>query len=147
VKPSDFLRTARLLVEADARKPQQVNLRRACSSTYYALFHALCATCARMLVGPQGTKRAWSHVYRALDHKDIRENCARKAFIVRFPNAVQDFASMLVQMQIRRHQADYDPAMQFYRSTVAADIEQAAAVMAAFHRANCPTEGVIGKQT
>jgi hypothetical protein len=37
-------------------------------------------------------------------------------------------------MQIERHKADYDPEARFYRSSVAADIEQAAAVMAAFHR-------------
>lgn len=87
-----------------------------------------------MLVGPQKTKRAWRHVYRALDHKGARENCTRKEYIARFPNAIQDFAGMLAQMQIKRHTADYDPDAKFSRSSVAADIEQAAAAMAAFHK-------------
>jgi hypothetical protein len=39
---------------------------------------------------------------------------------------------LLAQMQIKRHTADYDPNAKFFRSSVAADIEQAAAVMAAF---------------
>jgi uncharacterized protein (UPF0332 family) len=134
VKPSDFLRTARLLANTDTGRPQQVNLRRACSSTYYALFHTLCTTCARLLVGPQKTRRAWCHVYRSVDHRVARESCARTEFIQRFPNAVQDFASVFVQMQIARHTADYDPDAQFRRSSVAADIEAVAVVMSAFHR-------------
>jgi len=85
-------------------------------------------------VGPQKTKRAWSHVYRSVDHRAARENCARNDFILRFPNAVQDFASVFVQMQIARHTADYDPDAQFRRSSVTADIETVAAVMSAFHR-------------
>jgi len=134
VKPSDFLKTARLLANADTGRPQQVNLRRACSSTYYALFHTLCVTCARMLVGPQETRRAWCHVYRSVDHRAARESCARKDFIQRFPNAVQDFAAVFVQMQTARHGADYDPDVRFRRSSVAADIETAASVISTLHR-------------
>jgi len=87
-----------------------------------------------MLVGPQGTKRAWSHVYRSLDHRAARENCLRKEFMERFPNAIQDFASMFAQMQVKRHRADYDPHAQFYKSSVAADIDAAAAAISAFHK-------------
>jgi hypothetical protein len=87
-----------------------------------------------MLVGPQKTRRAWCHVYRALDHRAARENCTRQDFIVRFPNAIQDFAGLFAHMQIERHRADYDPEARFYRSAVSADIQQASDVMAAFHR-------------
>jgi hypothetical protein len=134
VKPSDFLRTARLLANVDMGRSQQVNLRRACSSTYYALFHALCTMCARMLVGPQKTRRAWCHVYRSVDHRAARESCGRKDFIQRFPRAVQEFAALFVLMQAARHGADYDPDERFYRSSVAADIEAAASAITAFHR-------------
>jgi hypothetical protein len=87
-----------------------------------------------MLVGPQKTRRAWCHVYRSVDHRTARDSCARADFIQRFPNAIRDFASTFVAMQIARHSADYDPEPQFYRFTVAADIEAVASIMSAFHR-------------
>jgi hypothetical protein len=87
-----------------------------------------------MLVGPQETKRAWRHVYRSVEHRAARENCARRDFVARFPIAVQEFAAMLVLMQASRHSADYDPDARFLRFSVAADIEAVASAMTAFHR-------------
>jgi hypothetical protein len=87
-----------------------------------------------MLVGPEGTERAWTQVYRSLDHRATKENCLRKEFIERFPDGIQDFASMFVEMQAKRHRADYDPRALFSKSSVAADIDAAAAAMSAFHR-------------
>jgi uncharacterized protein (UPF0332 family) len=134
VKPSDFLTTAEELVESEGGRPRQTNLRRACSSIYYALFHTLCATSAKMLIGQQQTKRAWNHVYRSVDHRDAKDNCRRPDMIKRFPPAIQDFALMFSQMQEKRHRADYDPDHRLTKSEVETDIQAARAAMSAFHR-------------
>lgn len=123
MKPSDFLRSAEELLASGEGRPRQTNLRRACSSVYYALFHTLCATCAKMLIGPQGTRRAWTHVYRSVQHRDADENCRRSDMIKRFPPAIQDFALMFSQMQEKRHRADYDPDERLIKSAVETDIE------------------------
>ena len=39
----------------------EANLRRAVSTTYYALFHCLAACCADMIVGGSGSNRALQH--------------------------------------------------------------------------------------
>lgn len=54
MKPLDFLETARDLATSSARRPRQTNLRRAVSTTYYALFHCLAKCCADMVVGGAG---------------------------------------------------------------------------------------------
>lgn len=40
-----------------------------------------------------------------------------------FPPEIQDFANLFVQMQEKRHQADYDPTAIYYKSAVQADID------------------------
>jgi hypothetical protein len=87
-----------------------------------------------MLIGQQGTKRAWTHVYRAVQHKDANDNCRRSEMVGRFPVAIQDFALMFCQMQEKRHRADYDPDHRLTKSEVETDIAAARAAMSAFHR-------------
>jgi hypothetical protein len=40
-----------------------------------------------------------------------------------FPAEIQDFANMFVQMQEKRHRADYDPTGRYDKSSVQADID------------------------
>ena len=113
MKPADFIATARDLVQVSGRgRPRETNLRRAVSTTYYALFHALATCCADMFVGGQGANRsqaAWRQAYRALQHGDVRKRCERQAIIKEFPTEIRIFAHLFVLMQIERHRADYDP--------------------------------------
>ena len=51
-----------------------------------------------------------------------------------FPNDIQDFAGMFVEMQDKRHRADYDPDEVFYKSEVLEDIEEAADVLSRFQK-------------
>jgi hypothetical protein len=51
-----------------------------------------------------------------------------------FPTEIEDFADLFVQMQEKRHRADYDPHERLYKSAVETDIEAAAAIIAAFRR-------------
>jgi uncharacterized protein (UPF0332 family) len=108
VRPTDLLLAAEDLLKAEeGTEPRQANLRKACSATYYAIFHTLCESNANMLIGDQGTQRAWTQVYRALDHRKAKNDCVAKGMIGEFPAEVQDFAAMFATMQEKRHRADY----------------------------------------
>ena len=50
----------------------------------------------------------------------------------RFPKAIEDFGNEFVQMQVKRHAADYDPSGTYYKSAVMQDIVNAESVMARF---------------
>lgn len=111
----DFIATARDLASSSRGRPRQTNLRRAISTTCYALFHCLAACCADMPVGGEGANRskpAWRQAYRALQHRQARNRC-RHGNIRGFPNEVQDLANVFADMQTKRHGADYDPDAAF----------------------------------
>lgn len=55
--------------------------------------------------------------------------------MVQFPADIQDFANLFVQMQEKRHRADYDPTGIYYKSAVQADIDAAKVAIEAF--SNC----------
>lgn len=123
--PPDLIRAARELASANKGKPVQAYLHRATSTAYYALFHTLARSCADMLVGTQSAKRskpAWRQVYRALNHGKARERC-KASMIQKFPQGIQDFANMLVSMQAKRHDADYNPDHRAFKSAVITDID------------------------
>src|ERR1051326_8403917 len=75
--PEHLLEQAQRLAEPpSAGPPRQVDVRRAISAAYYAVFHATLAAAADQFVGV--TKRATSQyalVYRSVDHKTLRELC------------------------------------------------------------------------
>ena len=135
--PRNFLATAEDLAGTDRRgRPRHTNLRRAVSTTYYALFHCLAACCATMLVGGPGSDRsrpAWRQTYRALRHGTARQRCQRREIISRFPAAIQDFAQFFSEMQAKRHAADYDPYAAFSKSDVLQDIGAAEAIIDHFN--------------
>ena len=90
-------------------RPTDEHIRRAISSAYYALFHALAASNANALIGvPQDriTTAAWSRVYRGLDHGTARRELQRHR--QEFSTGSQIFADTFHNLQYRRHSADYD---------------------------------------
>lgn len=97
------------------RKPDQAQLRRSVSGSYYAMFHALARMCADSLVATQFKKRsnkAWVEVYRGLAHGSCLNACKR-ASNVNFPQEIKDFSDVFQQLQDARHRADYDPGARF----------------------------------
>ena len=68
----ELLRAARSLLQPDnGASPSDECIRRAISNAYYAMFHALAASNADVIVGPPHddlTAEAWIRVYRGLDH-------------------------------------------------------------------------------
>ena len=114
--PFELLRIAEHLASGGAGsgrgRPPQAELRRAVSAAYYAMFQALAACCADMLVGATRANRsqqAWRQTYRSLEHGFAKNQCANQGMMGRFPQPIQDFARLFVYMQRRRHIADYDP--------------------------------------
>ena len=92
-----------------------------------------------MVVGGRGAARskfAWRQAYRALQHRTARSRCEHQQMIKSFPNDIQDFAGMFVEMQYKRHRADYDPDEIFYLYQVLKDIDKAADVLYRFQKAS-----------
>ena len=86
---------------------RQAALRRAVSTAYYALFHALCTICADGLVGWTQTVLV-AEVYRTLDHTTAR----RKLFgseATTLSVQLRKVGELFATLQDRRHLADYAP--------------------------------------
>ena len=144
--PEHLLDQARRLVEPPpAGPPRQVDVRRAISAAYYAVFHATLAAAADQFVGV--TKRTTSQyalVYRSVDHKTLRELCleakrtqlsdkyARHVSSDGFGANIQAFASAVLELQEKRHAADYDPSIRVKTSDAIAAIGTARSALNRF---------------
>ncbi len=140
----DLLETAQRLLQPRNRRgrPRQADLRRATSTAYYAVFHALCRLCAVSLIGTRkNTRIAWRQVYRAVEHGCTKKQCAAKLLEDRgFPPPVRDFCAAFVQLQEKRHKADYDPSAKFRVKDVEQDIEMAEEAIEAISNQNLSLE-------
>lgn len=75
----DLLIQASALLSLDARRPRQANLRRAISTAYYAVFHAIGYQVGRQVVGlKQQDSELRTLVCRSLEHAEM------KAVLTRF---------------------------------------------------------------
>ena len=89
--------------------PTDEHVRRAVSSAYYALFHALASSNADALIGAPhdpATAAAWSRIYRALDHGTARRELQR--YRHEFSSGAQAFVDAFQEIQNQRHAADYN---------------------------------------
>ena len=116
-----------LLQQADALagKPgaTQADLRRAISSTYYAMFHFCLTAAADMVLGTASRSTPkYSLVYRSVDHKTLRGLCAQLSQtnpqnVAVVPSngfgMIADFARVTANLQAQRNLADYDPSLNF----------------------------------
>lgn len=112
----DLIETARLLTTTPHpnTQPLQDSLRRAVSTAYYAMFHALASSNADCLLGTPHdplTEHAWSRIYRGLNHNATRRNLLQGQGL--FSPQIEQFAGRFAQLQDQRHLADYDPNMTF----------------------------------
>ena len=125
--PEHLLQQAdRLTIGAGAGAPRQVDLRRAISAAYYAVFHAVLAAAADEFVGAtRRSTKQYALVYRSIDHRRLREICteAQKPnlpakFAEYAPsrglgNNIRAFSVAFLDLQKKRHAADYDPLTRF----------------------------------
>ena len=121
MESADLLRTATLLAHyVDPGDPygipSEANLRRAVSTAYYAIFHALSQSFADSLVGPvtaPSARELWVNAYRTLDHRQVRNKLDNGGLMAGFSGPIRRFAITFVDLQGQRHSADYDPDASF----------------------------------
>ncbi|MEX0808592.1 MAG: hypothetical protein WD044_07675 [Dongiaceae bacterium] len=124
INPDHLLDQALRLTTAVAGvgAPRQADLRRAISTAYYALFHAILTEAADDFVGrTQRHIPRYTLLYRSIDHKTLRSICedvskpTMPAKYASFQPAggfsleIKAFATALFDLQEKRHTADYDP--------------------------------------
>ena len=120
----------RLIASTGGGTARQVDLRRAISNAYYALFHAVTAQAVDELVGSSHRQTTrYRLVYRSVEHKALRDLCEDivKSSLPRkyssyepdggFGPDLQIFATTLAKLQDLRHLADYDPLFRATRSS------------------------------
>jgi hypothetical protein len=121
-------------------RPQQMQLRKAISAAYYAMFHALAMSNADTLIGASPQFRrlpAWTQTYRALDHEFARGQINHG--LVGFALEIEEFGNAFVSLQEARHLADYDPNADSTRFDTLRLIDRAEAAIIAFEGAD-PTQ-------
>ena len=116
MSPVNLIATARLLHAAGVQETDteqaQTHLKRAVSTAYYAMFHAVCAITAEVLPGAAGEPAiaaAWLQAYRGPEHTHVRNQCRNNSIMASFPPEIKEFAQTFVEIQGRRNQADYNP--------------------------------------
>ena len=148
--PEHFFEQAELLVSSSgSRRPRQVDLRRAISDAYYAVFHATLAAAADQTVGRGRHQSAhYGLVYRSVDHRVLRELCKevqkttttakyRKYIpLDGFGPDIGAFAEAVLELQLRREAADYDPLESFKRSDARLAINLGRGALQRFERAS-----------
>lgn len=141
MEPNDLIAVARTLAgggnASDPNETTDTELRRAVSCAYYAIFHTLCRACADVMVGPQASSQLeqglWNMAYRTIDHGPDRNKCSDADGMSRFSPDLRRFAITLVNLQQRRHEADYDPGTIFDQTQVTQIIDDAEDALAGFN--------------
>jgi hypothetical protein len=147
-----FEQADKLIAPPPHGPPRQVDLRRAISSAYYGVFHAVLAAVANRFVG--STKQAtslYSLVYRSIDHDALRRLCleATKSQISPkyiphtpaggFGAEILGFAQGTLDLQEKRHSADYDPSIRFSTSDATLVVDLARTSLGQFNAASVDT--------
>ena len=140
MKSTNLLRVAHAqaqgAVNAGIGRPLQEELKRAASTTYYALFLHLCDSTANLMVGTlqpdPGRRAAWQRMYRVLQHGATRNKCQNRNEVRQFSAGIRDFAETLLKAQDVRHDADYDPFSKYTRRQVLGFITEAYRVISVF---------------
>jgi uncharacterized protein (UPF0332 family) len=144
-----FEQAEKLIAPSPAGAPRQVDLRRAISGAYYGIFHATLIAAADHFVGM--TKRSsteYALVYRSINHGSLRNLCSQ----VMKPNLpanllpygprnafgpdIRAFAAAVVELQEKRHSADYDPLIRVKSSDALLAVSVARSAAARFKRAS-----------
>jgi hypothetical protein len=106
----ELIASARRRLASTGKRTRHVDIRRAISDAYYALFHALAQSCADELIGAnKRSTDAWARVYRALDHKAAKDRLKKSAATNGAEAGLIAFATAFADLQELRHDADYSP--------------------------------------
>ena len=146
----DLIATSRLLTTTPHPNtlPLQDSLRRAVSTAYYAMFHALASSNADCLVEtPRDplTEHAWSRVYRGLNHNTARRNLLQDLGL--YSPQIRQFADVFSQLQEQRHLADYDQSKTFSLDETIAWINLAEAAIEGFMQTSADERKIAAIQS
>jgi uncharacterized protein (UPF0332 family) len=130
---ADLLEQARHLVRREPRRPRQASLRRGISTAYYALFHLLIEESAAMLVKDDDLR---SLVGRAFAHNEMKQASlhfagdnlpqpVREAVAGTVPPGLRLVARTFIDLQERRHEADYKRNRRFTRGEAVSLVDTA----------------------
>jgi uncharacterized protein (UPF0332 family) len=154
----DLIQLAERIAGLDSGRPKQAHLRRALSTAYYAIFHFLIDEACRSQIGAQHAQRGFRHVLgRGYTHGVMKQACASfaggtlKASVSKglprdaaglyvVPREIQRIAAIYVELQEKRHLADYDLTERFKRSEVLALIDETRARVANFQSLPASTD-------
>ena len=150
LNPDHLLEQAdRLIAPPGGGTPRQVDLRRAISNAYYAVFHAVMTEAADDFVGRKHRQTPrYALVYRSVEHRSLLRLCedVRKGTLPGkysmhepaggFGPELRSFATMIKQLHEKRHEADYDPLVRVRRSDAALAIETGREALVLFRRAS-----------
>jgi len=139
IQPPWLLRQANELGyrSGGAGQPRNINLRRAVSSAYYALFHAIVLAATESLLPNAGAEERY-RLARSFSHTNVRLACqyvvkpngapeeARPIATAANANApLVDVAEALQSLQEARHRADYDHLADFTKAGVLQSVDVA----------------------
>ena len=129
----ELIRASRLLAGG---LPSQEALRRAVSTAYYAMFHALATSNADLIVGTkaQANQFNWIATYRSLRH--FRAENPLHGWPHLFSPPVQNFAAVIGSIKTERENADYNPNVSYMKNQVNTWIDRAEQVIIAFNAAS-----------
>jgi hypothetical protein len=148
-KPEHLFEQADRLISGRKGRPRQTDIRRAISSAYYGLFHAIITAAADQYVG--GTNRHTSRyglVYRSVNHEWLRDLCKEvqkptvsDKFKPHVPSNgfgadIVAFATAVRELQQKRHTAYYDVMIRTNRSDAVLAIRTARAALMRFNNAS-----------
>jgi uncharacterized protein (UPF0332 family) len=128
----------RLTATTSSGPPRQADLRRAISTAYYAVFHAVAKEAADQLVArTQRDTPRYQQVYKSIEHKRLRNVCedlakstpptkyARYLPASGLGSELVAVATAVSELQESRNLADYDSLFRAKTSDVALAIEKA----------------------
>ena len=100
--------------------------RRAVSTAYYAVFHALAELCANELLGSETGKRSTEHVrvYRSLEHGTLKTAFAAPP--LNGLATLQKIGNRVVRLQSERIRSDYLPQQSLYTIDQSVDLVRSA---------------------
>jgi uncharacterized protein (UPF0332 family) len=149
LNPDHLFEQASKLISAQAGRPRQADIRRAISAAYFAIFHATIAGAVDQFVGVTNRDRSrYGLVYRSVSHAWLRDLCKevqkptlsnrfkRYAPSTGFGPNITAFAAAVVELQEKRHSADYDVMIRVNRSDAALAIATARAALKRFSKAS-----------
>jgi hypothetical protein len=119
LNPNHLFDQANKLITIQAGPPRQVDIRRAISAAYYATFHAWLRDLCKEVQKPNLTNR-------------FRPHAPGNGF---GPN-ITAFAAAVVELQEKRHAADYDVMIRMNKSDAVLAISTARAALRRFNKAS-----------